>query len=86
MERLNYIKRTYFTHKQAGLAEAAYRLTPGLYLIESNVKTIFVATGYPKNRSNFYRKVRDEENEMDFETDSENEDEDYGAQEELFED
>ena len=86
LERLNYIKRIYFTHKQAGLAEATYRLTPGLYLIESNVKTIFVATGYPKNRSNFYRKVQDEENEMDLETDSENEEEDYGAQEELFQD
>ena len=86
LERLNYIKRIYFTHKQAGLAEATYRLTPGMYLIESNVKTIFVATGYPKNRSNFYRKVPDEENEMDFETDSEDEDEDYGAQEELFQD
>ena len=57
-----------------------------MYLIESNVKTIFVATGYPKNRSNFYRKVPDEENKMDFETNSEDEDEDYWAQEELFQD
>ena len=74
MYRLNYVKRVYFTHKQTGVAEATYRLTPGLNLIGSNVKTIFAATGYPKNRSHFYKKVQDED-EADFESDSEEEEE-----------
>ena len=86
MYRLNYVKRVYFTHKQTGVAEATYRLTPGLNLIGSNVKTIFAATGYPKNRSHFYKKVQDE-NEADFESDSEEEEEgeeDEGEEEGLF--
>jgi hypothetical protein len=87
MYRLNYVKRVYFTHKQTGVAEATYRLTPGLNLIGSNVKTIFAATGYPKNRSHFYKKVQDED-EADFESDSEEEEEEEeeeeGDEEDLF--
>ena len=50
-ERLNHIKRVFFTHRQVSVAEATYRLIPGMCLKSSSVKTTFVSTGYPKNRS-----------------------------------
>ena len=49
-ERLNHLKRVYFTHKQVNVAEATYRLITGMNLKGSNVATIFVSSGYPENR------------------------------------
>ena len=80
-DRLNYIKREFFTHRQCSVAEATYRLIPGMNLKGSNVKNTFVGTGFPENRSNFYTKVMDNEDQIhdsDYESDnySEGEDED----------
>ena len=58
-ERLNFLKKTYLTHRQCSVAEAAYRLGDGMYLKASSVKSIFLTTGYPENRSSFYQKVKD---------------------------
>ena len=60
LERLNIIKRAYFTHRQVSAAEAVYRLTPGMSLKASSIKSKFVATGYPENRSNFFDKIASE--------------------------
>ena len=49
-EQLNHVKRTYFTHKQTSVSEAAYRLIPGLNLKDSNIKTLFLTSGFPNNR------------------------------------
>ena len=38
LERLNKVKRAYFTHRQVSAAEAVYRLIPGLSLKASNLK------------------------------------------------
>ena len=57
LERLNNIKRAYFTHRQVSAAEAVYRLTDGMSLSASSVKSKFVATGFHENRSGFYRKI-----------------------------
>ena len=46
-ERLNQVKKAYFTHRQVSVAEATYRLTSGMDLKYSNVKSRFVATGFP---------------------------------------
>ena len=72
-ERLNYMKKVFFPHRQVSVAEAAYRLIPGINLKRSDVKTTFVSSGYPENRSCMYVKVN-EDQEKDF--DLENEDED----------
>ena len=63
-DRLNYMKRCFFTHRQVSVAEAAYRLIPGMNLKHSNTKSLFVSSGYPENRSNLYRKVGDDDHEQ----------------------
>merc|ERR1712008_335191 len=45
LERLNKVKRAHFTNRQVSVAEATYRLTSGMNLKKSNVKSRFVATG-----------------------------------------
>ena len=59
LERLNKIKRAYFTQRQVSAAEAVYRLVDGMHLSASSVKSKFVASGFPENRSGFYKKVHD---------------------------
>ena len=54
------------------MAEAAYRLIPGLNLKSSNTKATFVASGFEENRSKFCRKVQ-EEGDDDFEYNSDGE-------------
>ena len=71
-KRLNDMKKAYFTHRQVSVAEAAYRLIPGLNLKSSNTKTTFVASGFEENRSKFCRKVQ-EEGDDDFEYNSDGE-------------
>ena len=72
-QRLNEVKRIYFTHRQINVSEAIYRLLPTLNMKDSNQKTRFVTSGLPEKRSvMFLPKSEDnqeEENEI-------NEDED----------
>merc|ERR1712214_93247 len=56
-ERLNYVKKVYFTHRQKNLSEATYKLIGGLNLKGSNIKTTFLSSGFPENRCKFLRKV-----------------------------
>ena len=76
-ERLNYLKQKYFQSRQLGVCEAAYTLVPGLNLKGSNVKTKFVATGFPENRTVFLQKVsedkKDDKLDKDCASDSEDE-------------
>jgi hypothetical protein len=53
------------THRQIGLSEAVYRLFPFLHMKQSNTKCIFVPSGFPENRSVFFRKVTAEEADQD---------------------
>ena len=53
-DQLNHLKMTYFKNKQVSVAEATYRLLNGLHLKKSDVSCLFVATGFPENRSKFY--------------------------------
>ena len=65
-DRLNYLKKIYFTHRQVCLSEAVYRLLSTLDLKGSNIGTKFIQTGFPKNRSSYLMKVtkpEDEDNE-----------------------
>ena len=56
-ERLNYLKKIYFTYKQVNTCEATYRLINGLCFKGANIKKIFVSSNLPQNRSHFFRKV-----------------------------
>ena len=80
-DRLNKMKRAYFTQRQVSSSEAVYRLVDGLHLTASSVQSKFVATGFPENRSGFYRKVNGGDNDED-----EDNDDDEMEWEENFED
>ena len=70
-EQLNYLKLTYFKNKQVSVAEATYRLIRGLDLKKSSIACIYLATGYPKNRSSFFRPAKSAEKPVDTENVSE---------------
>ena len=60
-DQLKELKKAWLTHRQIGASEAVYRLIQGLHLTESNIACVFVATGFPENRSLFFKKVSDED-------------------------
>ena len=64
-EQLNHVKRTYFTHRQTSASEAAYRLIPGLNLKGSNIKTLFLTSGFPENRRTYLRQIPEDEVQSD---------------------
>ena len=41
---------TFLSHRRMGEAEAVYRVTPDMHLSESNVKCVYVQTGWPETR------------------------------------
>ena len=57
IDTLNYLKMVYFKHKQVSVAEATYRLLRNLSLKKSNITCTYLATGFPENRSTFFRKA-----------------------------
>ena len=59
IEQLNALKQAWMKYRQIGCSEAVYRLLSALHLISSNISCIFVASGYPENRSVFFQKVND---------------------------
>ena len=77
-DRLNYLKKVFFTHRQVCVSEAAYRLISSLSLKGSNVKCKFLPSGFPENRTTFLRRVceEDEDDEIIDEDDDESATED----------
>ena len=59
-EKMKTIKDTFLTHRQMGEAEVYFRLFPELHLKESNIKAVFLPTGFPEHRSSFLKKVNSE--------------------------
>jgi hypothetical protein len=59
--RLHNLKDTFLTHRKMGECEAYYRVLPALHLKDSNIKCVFVTSGFPENRSKFLLKVNDNE-------------------------
>ena len=64
-ERLHYLKRVYFTHREVCVSESVYRLFRGLYLKGSDLKTIFVSNDLPQDRSSFLRRADGSDSEND---------------------
>jgi hypothetical protein len=60
-KKLILVKNTFLTHRQIGEAEVYYKLFPQLHLAQSNISTIFVPTGFPKNRSKFLKQINEEQ-------------------------
>ena len=65
--QLNHLKMTYFKNKQVSVAEATYRLIRGLDLKKSNIACTYVTTGFPENRSSFFRPAKPAEKSSDVE-------------------
>ena len=59
-EKLKVVKNTFQTHRQIGEAECIYRIFPSFHLSGSNITTLFVHSGFRKNRSKMLREVTDE--------------------------
>ena len=59
--KLSLVIHQFLTHRQIGESEAFYRIMPHLHMKWSNIETIFVPTGFKKNRSKFLKKLTDEE-------------------------
>ena len=81
-EKLKALREAYLTHRQVGASEAAYRAIPAMKMKDSNISCIFVTTGFPNNRSVFFKKLKDEfddEFENYLETENEMEQGDEGS-------
>ena len=55
------ILETFITHRQIGECEAFFRILPHLQMKHSNIKNVFVPTGFKDNRSKFLKSISEEE-------------------------
>ena len=60
-KRCHQMKDVFLTHQKMGEVEAYYRILPSLHLVESNIKCLFVTSGFPESRSKFLVKITEEE-------------------------
>ena len=74
-EKLKALKMAYITSRQIGWSEAVYKAIPSMKLKDSNIACIFVANGFPENRSVFYRKVKDKKADVEADVIAEDQDE-----------
>ena len=59
-EKIYALKNAFLLNRQVGESESCYRILPGMRLKDSNISTIFVQTGFPENRTEFYKKLPNE--------------------------
>ena len=59
--KLSLVVNQFLTHRQIGETEAYFRILPYLHMKDSNLETVFVATGFKDNRSRFLQKVSEDE-------------------------
>jgi hypothetical protein len=62
--RLNEFKNTFLSHRQMGASEAFYRILPSLKVKNSSISCIFLSSGYPQNRSRFYKQIAEKKDEV----------------------
>ena len=63
LEKMRMVADLFSTHRSMGEAEVYYRVLPSLHLCDSNVKTEFLATGFPNNRSKMLTAIPETEKE-----------------------
>ena len=59
---MRLLAQTFLTHRQMGESEAYYRMFPMLHLKDSNIKTLFVRTGFRSKRHKYLCAVDSEQN------------------------
>ena len=59
--KLAIVISTFLTHRQIGESEAFFRILPHLEMKSSNIKSVFMPTGFKSNRSHFLRQISDDE-------------------------
>ena len=60
-QKMSIVIHTFLTHRQIGECEAFYKILPQLHMKESNIETVYVPTGFEKNRSKFLKQITEEE-------------------------
>ena len=63
-ENMRKVEDTFLSHRQMSESEAYYCLFPALHLKDSNIKSVFLPTEFPENRSHYLKKVRPEERHL----------------------
>ena len=63
VQQLRQMATTFLSHRRMGEAEAIYRVLPDMHLSDSNVKSVFVQTGWPENRYVFANKISKDPND-----------------------
>lgn len=56
-EKMQIVKNTFLTNRQAGECEIYYKLFPFLHLTQSNISTVFDPTGFRQNRAKFMKQI-----------------------------
>ena len=59
--KLSIVVNTFLTHRQIGECEAYFRILPHLEMKSSNIETVFMPTGFKKNRSCFLKQLSENE-------------------------
>ena len=65
-QQLRQMANTFLSHRRMGEAEAVYRVTPDMHLSESNIKCVYVQTGWPETRYIHAEKVTNDVNDPRF--------------------
>ena len=60
-KKMNIVKNTFLTHRQAGECEIYYKLFPFLHFTQSNISTALIPTGFRKNMSRYLKYISQEE-------------------------
>ena len=66
-DKMHCLTQAFLCNRQIGESEAYYRIIPNLHLTDSNIRCIFIPTGFPSNRSRFLLKLT-EENSQSYKT------------------
>ena len=60
-DKMYFLMNVFLKNRKIGMSEAFYRILKTLHLQESDVKTVFIHTGFPENRSTWLKKIHSED-------------------------
>ena len=63
-QQFKQMVHTFLCSRRTGQAEAVYRVTPDMHLSQSNIKCVYVQTGWPETRYIHARKVPNDTNNL----------------------
>lgn len=65
-KQFRQMANVFLSHRRIGEAAALYRIIPDMHLSESNVKCVFVTTGWPETRYRFAKRISEDANDARF--------------------